>query len=238
MARREADAFIDQILSHATPEQRDKTAHYFKTDAGGYAEHTVFAGVRMGDVFSLAKEHLDLSVEALDIVLQHPVHEVRAGALSVMDKQARRKRTPTDHRAAIFDLYLRRHDRIDNWDLVDLAAPHVVGGWLFDKPRDVLFELARSAVVWERRTAIMATLFFVRNDDLDDTFALAELLLGDNHDMVHKPTGGVLREAGRRDKPRLLAFLDAHAAQMPRTMLRVAMEHLDADTRAHYRSLA
>src|SRR6201990_376754 len=130
------------------------------------------------------------------------------GAMSVMDFQARAKRTSAEHRKALCDLYLRRHDRINNWDLVDRSAPHVVGGYLSDKPRKVLYKLARSKNVWERRTAIVSTWYFVRQGDLDDTFKLAEVLLNDDHDLIHKAAGGWLREAGKRDRQRLLDFLE------------------------------
>jgi 3-methyladenine DNA glycosylase AlkD len=112
-----------------------------------------------------------------------------------------------------------------------------VGGYLADRPRDVLYELARSGSLWERRTAIVATSYFIRDGELDDTFAIAELLLRDDEDLIHKAVGGWLREAGKKDRPRLLGFLDEHAAAMPRTMLRYAMEHLDPEQRAHYRGL-
>lgn len=153
-----------------------------------------------------------------------------------MDKQARRKRTSGSRRKELFDLYLRRMDRINNWDLVDLAAPYVVGGYLFDKPRHILYELARSDNVWERRTAIYATAFFIRQADLADTFRIAKLLLNDDHDLIHKTVGGWLRAAGIKDRQRLLEFLDQHAAAMPRTMLRYAIEHLDKDYRSHFMS--
>jgi 3-methyladenine DNA glycosylase AlkD len=173
----------------------------------------------------------------IERLLDSPVHEVRAGALSIMDKATRRKRTPDARRKELFDLYLRRIDRINNWDLVDLAAPYVVGGYLFDKPRDILFDLARSQDVWERRTAILSTLYFARQGDLDDIYRIAEILLDDGHDLIHKAVGGMLREAGKHDRPRLLRFLDERAATMPRTMLRYAIEHLDDQQRAHYRQL-
>lgn len=230
------EGFVEQLFALRTDEQQEKIQRYFKTGEGEYAASTRFMGVRMGDVFRLAKTFIDLTPADLERLLDRDEHEVRVGALSVMDKQARRKRTSEERRRELFELYLRRHDRIDNWDLVDLAAPHVVGGWLYERPRDVLDELARSEVVWERRTAVMATLYFVRQGDLDDTYRLAERLLNDEHDLIHKPVGGMLREAGKHDRQRLLDFLDDHAAQMPRTMLRYAMEHLDADLRAHYRA--
>ena len=138
---------------------------------------------------------------------------------------------PGRRRTELFELYLRRHDRIDNWDLVDLAAPNVIGDYLLGRPRDILYDLARSANPWERRTAIYSTLAFVRKGDVTDTFGIARILVDDPHDLVQKPTGGMLREAGKKDEPALLAFLDNHAATMPRTMLRYAVERLDPEQR-------
>ncbi len=155
-----------------------------------------------------------------------------------MDWQARRRSTPADRRRALYELYLRRHDRIDDWDLVDRAAPHVVGGYLADRPRDPLYVLARSRHWWERRTAIVATWFFIRRGELDDTFALAEVLVDDPVELVQKAVGGWVREAGKRDLPRLRDFLDRHAATMPRTALRYAVEHLDAEERRHYMAMS
>jgi 3-methyladenine DNA glycosylase AlkD len=191
----------------------------------------------MGQVFALAKEHIDMPPVEIEKLLESPVHELRAGAMSIMDKQGRRKKTPESRRKELYDLYLRRTDRINNWDLVDLGAPYVVGRYLFDKPRGVLYELARSENVWERRTAIVATSYFIRQGDVVDTFGIAEILLDDEHDLIHKATGGWLRETGKKDREQLLRFLDRYAATMPRTMLRYAVEHLDGDQRAHYMSM-
>lgn len=227
-----ARLFTERLAAHASPAERDKALRYFPSDG-----NDVFIGVRMGQVFELAKEFIDMPTDEIERLLESPVHEVRAGGLSIMDKQARRKTTPESRRKELFDLYLRRTDRIDNWDLVDLAAPYVVGGYLFDKPRTVLYQVARSRNTWERRTAIVSTLYFVRNGDVADTFKIAEILLDDDHDLIHKPTGGLLREAGKKDLAGLLSFLDRHAATMPRTALRYAIERLDEDRRTHYRSL-
>jgi 3-methyladenine DNA glycosylase AlkD len=232
-----ADQFVVRLVTYAAPAEADKLQRYFKAGPGQYGEGDVFAGVRMRDVFALAKEFVDMPSGEIERLLDSPVHEVRAGALSIMDKSARHKRTPDARRQELFELYLRRMDRIDNWDLVDLAAPHVVGGYLFDKPRDVLFELARSESVWERRTAIVSTLYFARQGDLDDIYRIADILLHDDHDLIQKAVGGLLREAGKHDRPRLLGFLDQRAPTMPRTMLRYSIEHLDDQQRAHYRGL-
>ncbi len=194
-------------------------------------------GVPMGSVFALAREFIEMPLDEVEKLLDSPLHHARVGAMSIMDKQARSKRIPDSRRKDLFDLYVRRLDSINNWDLVDLAAPYVVGGYLADKPRDVLYELAASPNTWARRTAITATAYFLRQGDLDDTFLLAEMLLHDPHDLVQKPVGSWLREAGKQDQARLLAFLDRHAAAMPRVTLRFAIEHLDKAQRDHYLEL-
>jgi 3-methyladenine DNA glycosylase AlkD len=191
----------------------------------------------MRDLFALAKEFIGMAVGDIEIVLDDPAHDARVGAVSIMDWKARRKGTGDEERRALYELYLHRHDRIDTWDLVDRAAPHVVGGYLADRPRDVLLRLARSENWCERRTAIVATWFFIRQDDLDDTFAVAEILADDPEELVQKAVGGWIREAGKRDQGRLTEFLDRHAATMPRTALRYAVEHLAPDARQHYLSL-
>ena len=193
--------------------------------------------VPMGRIFALAKEFLPMEPPQIESLLKSSDHAMRVGAVSIMDFQARRRGTPESRRADLFELYLRRHDRIDTWDLVDRAAPYVVGGYLVDRPRDPLYVLAGSEHWWERRTAIVATYYFIRNGDLDDTFAIAELLAHDSEPLVQKAVGGWVREAGKRDPARLLEFLDRHAPSMPRTALRYAVDNLDTGTRRHYLDL-
>ena len=230
-----ADRFVQELEEHRSPEKVEGYRRSFKADEDVQVDR--FMGVSMGHVFALAKEFIDMPPAEIDVLLEHPAHEARVGAVSIMDFQARRKRTLEDRRKELFDLYLRGHDRIDNWDLVDRAAPYVIGGYLSDKPRDVLYTLARSANVWERRTSIVSTYFFIRQGDVADTFAIAEILVDDPHDLIQKAVGGWLREAGKKDPERLLDFLDDHAATMPRTALRYAVEHLDRQRREHYMSL-
>jgi 3-methyladenine DNA glycosylase AlkD len=225
-----AELFISRLVALASPEEREKIQRYFKGGVSGAI------GVRMREVFDLAKEFVDLPPAELNALLDSPIREARVGALSVMDKQARLKRTDEERRKELYDLYLSRMDVIDNWDLVDLAAPWVIGRYLEDKPRDVLDELARSANPWERRTAVYAALYFTRKGDNDDIYRLAELLIADPHDLIHKAVGGVLRGAGQKDRPRLLAFLDRYAGAMPRAMLTCAIEHLTAEEKAAYRA--
>lgn len=204
-------------------------------DLGSAADE--FNDVSMGQVFALAKEFMAMPPEEVEKLLESPIHKVRAGAVSIMDWQARSRKTSEARRQELFDLCIRRHDRINDWDLVDRSAPYVVGGYLFDKPRDILYKLARSKNMWERRTAIVSTYYFIRQGDLDDTFRIAEILVHDREDLVQKAVGGWVREAGKKDRKKLLSFLDKFAATMPRTTLRYAVEHLDKKQKEHYMRL-
>lgn len=228
----DAARFIEQLTAQGSPEEKQKTLRYFKQTEGDE-----FIGVRMGQVFALAKANIDMPPDEIEKLLENPIHEVRAGGLSIMNQQARRKKTPESLRKELFELYLRRHDRINNWDLVDLAAPYVVGGYLHDKPRDVLYTLVKSGNMWERRTAIIATLYFLKRGETADSLKIAELLLSNDQDLIHKATGWALRVAGDVDRPQLITFLDQHAATMPRTTLRYALEHFDKPERDYYMGL-
>lgn len=192
------------------------------------------SNIPMRQIFALAKDFIDMAPAEIETLLENPLHAVRVGAVSIMDWQARNKKTSQERRKELFDLYIRRHDRINNWDLVDRSAPFVVGSYLFDKPRDILYKLARSENPWERRTAIVATDYFLRQGDVGDTFKIGEILVHDPHDLVQKAVGGWVRQAGKTDLPQLLRFLDTYAATMPRIILRYAIEHLEEAQREHY----
>ncbi|CAG7659019.1 DNA alkylation repair protein [Paenibacillus allorhizosphaerae] len=222
-----ADSFVARLQAPLSPDERMKIQ-------SGEDEGDAFKEVRMGDVFALAKEFIDMPPEEIEKLLESPIHKVRVGALSIMDKQARRKKTPVSRRKELFELYLRRTDRINNWDLVDVSAPYVIGGYLVDKPRDILYELACSDNIWERRTAIVSTYYFIRQGDVADTFKIGEILVHDDQHFIQTALGGWVREAGKRDRQALLSFLDQYAATMPRTALRFAIEHLDKAQRNYY----
>lgn len=232
-----AKAFIEKLKANASPIEQEKIQRYFKSGEGEYGEGDVFMGIRMGTLFKLSEEFIDMTAAEIEKLLESEIHEVRAGAVSIMNKKGRSKKTTEEQRKELFDLYLDRHDRINNWDLVDLGAAYVIGRYLFDKPRKILYQLARSKNIWERRTAIVSTSYFLMKKQVDDTFDIAELLVNDEHDLIHKAAGGWIRQAGKTDRKRLLIFLDKHAATMPRTFLRYAIEHLDQRQKKFYMSL-
>jgi 3-methyladenine DNA glycosylase AlkD len=223
-----ADEFLKKLSALRSPAVAESHNHLASDD------DDVILGVRMGHVFALAKEFMDMPLVEVEKLLESPIHEARVGAVSIMDFQARSKKTPEARRKELFNLYIKRHDRINTWDLVDRSAPYVVGGYLFDKPRKILYKLARSKNMPERRTAIVSTGYFIRQGDVDDTFKIAEMLLTDEHDLIHKATGWMLRAAGGVDRQKLLTFLDKYAARMPRTTLRYATEHFDKKQRDKY----
>jgi 3-methyladenine DNA glycosylase AlkD len=227
-----AATFIAALEAEATEAERVKYERYFPPGSMRPGDH--FVGVPMGRVFALAGEFASMPLDEIEELLESDIHEARAGAVKVLALRAFARGAREHVRAESFDLYLRRHDRIDSWDLVDLGAPYIIGPYLFDKPRDQLDQLAASESPWERRTALYATIAFVRTGQVDDAFRISERLIDDPHDSVQKAVGTVLRAAGDRAPERLRAVLDRHAATMPRVSLRMAIEKLDKPHRDHY----
>ena len=197
---------------------------------GGYGEGDTIVGVSVPDARAIAIRHADLPLGSVVRLLRSRIHEERLVALLILVRQFE---TGDDElRERIFRTYLGNTAHVDNWDLVDTSAPGIVGAYLLDRPRGPLRHLARSTSAWERRIAVVSTLALIRAGDHDETFRLARLLLRDEHDLIRKPVGWMLREIGKRDQPRLIEFLERHAHEMPRVMLRYAVERLDAPVRA------
>ncbi|GAA1441336.1 DNA alkylation repair protein [Leifsonia poae] len=216
---------------------------FFKTGPGQYGEGDVFIGVRVPQTRAVAKQFSALGLGEVEKLLDSEVHEHRLAGLIILNRLYEVASRPRTHDPAqldrIADFYLRavRRGRVNNWDLVDGSAEFVLGEHLVDRPRTVLFELAESDVLWERRVAVLSTFAFIKHGDATTTLELAELLLDDREDLMHKAVGWMLREVGKRvDIGALLWFLDANAARMPRTMLSYATEHLTPEQRADYRS--
>ena len=231
-----AEEFFRRMQQLQTKADLKQYHRFFKFDEAD-PEGDQFLGVRMGTVFALAKELMNMEPSEIEKLLESKFHDVRVGAVSIMDFQARSKATSDKRKEEIFKLYLRRHDRINDWDLVDRSAPYVVGMYLANRPRTILRKLAKSKSIWERRTAIVATGYFIRQNELDETFAIASLLVADREDFVHKATGWMLRASGDRDQKRLIRFLDNNLDKMAPVLVRYATEKLGKSLRKYYMDL-
>ena len=232
-----AKKFVERLKTFQSDEERRKIQRYFRSGEGEYAHGDTFIGVRMGTLFALAKAFVAMSPAEIEKLMESDIHEARAGAMSIMGQQAMLRGTTEARRKELYDLYLRRHDRINNWDLVDLAAKPVVGQYLADKPRGVLRQLAKSKNMWERRTALYACLWFIMKlKETKDTEEVCALLVGEKEEIIQKAVGTLVRCISI-DRPRLHAFLQAHAARMPRVMLRYAIEKLSPAERAKYMAM-
>ena len=201
-------------------------ASFFKTGKGQYSEHDQFLGIRVPELRLLATQYSSLPLEELQFLITSPFNEERLLALLILDKQ-------TD-KAKRYQFYMNNIAYVNNWNLVDLSAHNIVGAYLFNQDMDQLYPLAKSSLMWERRIAIVATWYFIRNNYFHHTIEIAQMLLNDHHDLIHKASGWMLREMGKKDQKPLIEFLNHHAAQMPRTMLRYAIERFPQETRRAY----
>jgi 3-methyladenine DNA glycosylase AlkD len=222
----------------ASAERARVSAGFFKTGKGEYGEGDVFIGVAVPDVRKIVRAHRELPLDDVDALLRSKVHEERLVAvLLLVDRFARAKKDPAQ-RTAIAELYLDRLEFVNSWDLVDSSAPHIVGAWLVDRDRTLLDRLARAKALWPRRVAMIATQYFIRNGEADDALRIAHALVADPHDLMHKAVGWMLREVGTSvDLELLRGFLRTHAATMPRTMLRYAIEKLPEAERKRWMAL-
>lgn len=212
-----------ELEAAASPAKAKVLRWFFKTGPGEYGEGDRFRGIVVPVLRAIAKRHRSLGWGDLGRLLRSPFHEDRLAALMILVLRVEKAAPAEKDRAMAF--YLARTRHINNWDLVDLSAPAVVGARLVEKNEPaLLFELVRSPVLWERRIAMVGSFAFIRGGRPGVAFALAERLLGDSEDLIHKAAGWMLREAGKRDRAGLVAFLESHAAAMPRTMLRYAIE--------------
>jgi 3-methyladenine DNA glycosylase AlkD len=226
-------AVISRTLQAAGDTERAVHAQrYFKTGKGQYGEGDVFLGIRVPELRRFAVMFSDTAHGELVELLQSPFHEARLLALLILVRGY--QRGDSSQRKAIFDLYLANTTWINNWDLVDLSAPNIVGGQLGPGKHALLTRLAKSTSLWERRIAILATAAFIRAGYYDETLRISALLLHDEHDLIHKAVGWMLREVGKKDRAVEEQFLEQHAAHMPRTMLRYAIEKFPPALRSHY----
>ena len=217
-----------QALTNA--EKREIFPRFFKAGKGEYGEGDRFLGVTVPNIRAIAKLHKDISIEEIRGLIQSEWHEVRLCALIIMVEKSKKKDEAL--RKELFNLYLSQTKRINNWDLVDLSCRFIIGEYLLDKSRDILYQLAQSSLLWDNRIAIVSTYAFIRKGQLEDTYALSDLMMHHPHDLMHKAIGWMLREAGKRDSERLYDYVMSHRADMPRTMLRYAIEKFSPKERA------
>ena len=207
----------------ANPETAKVAQHFFKTGPGQYGEGDIFLGIKVPMLRELAKEYKDIEFAEAEKLLHSEIHEERSFALMLWLKLYSHKNASAQ-KELIFHRYLANTDWINNWDLVDSTAPHIVGDFLFARDRKILYQLAKSGSLWERRISIIATQYFIRKNDFADTLKIAALHLNDREDLMHKACGWMLREVGERELKPLEEFLEKHFQKMPRTMLRYAIE--------------
>jgi 3-methyladenine DNA glycosylase AlkD len=220
-----------RMRQSADPERTGLLQKFFKTGPGEYGEGDLFLGLRVPQVRSLAKDHHSLDLRSVVTLLHSRVHEERLFALLVMVARYRREEHLRDK---VYRLYLENTRWINNWDLVDSTAGHIVGAHLRDRDRSILRKLCRSESLWERRIAVISTSYFIRRGDFGDTLTLAGLLLDDGEDLIHKAVGWMLREVGKRDRRVLEGWLRERYGTMPRTMLRYAIERFPEPLRRRY----
>lgn len=221
-----------ELKNKSRAERAAISQRYFKTGKGQYGEGDIFIGLTVPQSREISKSHKELSFEEIEDLLQSKIHEERLIALYILVFKFKREAKK------VFDFYLKNTKHINNWDLVDSSAHLIVGEYLMDKPRELLYSLARSESLWEKRIAIIATFQFIRKNQFEDTIKIAEILMNDKHDLIHKAVGWMLREMGKKSEKILEDFLKKHARKMPRTMLRYSIEKLSAEKKKLYMTKA
>jgi len=226
------NTLTETLQNLANPKIAEHSQRFFKTGPGEYGEGDRFLGIRVPELRKAARKFRHLALDDLGRLLQSEWHEVRLTALFILVLQY--EKADEQLREKIFRFYIQNLDRVNNWDLVDSSASRIAGHYLFDKDRSLLYELAESENLWKLRVAIISTGYFISRGDFDDTFHIAEMLLHDEHDLIHKAAGWMIRETGKKDREAMERFLVSHYRNMPRTMLRYAIEHLPEDRRKAY----
>lgn len=231
---------VEQKLFKLKRKEKRKTlSRFFKTGVGEYGEGDIFWGITVPEQRKIAKDFLYLKFIDLENLLKSPAHECRLTALLILTYQYEIAIKNKDHKIkkSIYSFYIKNIKCINNWDLVDTSAPTIVGEYLFDKDRSVLYKFAKSKSLWEKRISIISTLYFIKQKDFNDTLKISEILLSDKHDLIHKAVGWMLREVGKKDEKPLYAFLKKHIKNIPRTALRYAIEKFPIEKKKFYLSL-
>lgn len=222
-----------ELQSRADPEKARVLQRFFKTGQGQYGAGDVFIGVMVPDSRQVAEKFGGLQLGEVKALLDSGVHEERLVALLILVRKYGRA-SGNKEKEEVVKFYIGNIKQVNNWDLVDLSAPGILGAHLMNGDRRLLYRLAKSDSVWERRIAIVATLHFIRNNDFSDTLKIAKMLLADSHDLIHKAAGWMLREVGKRDLAAEEAFVARHCRSMPRTMLRYAIERFPENKKRRY----
>ena len=225
-------AVANAIKHQANPEKAAFAQRFFRTGKGEYGEGDVFLGLTVPQMRTIAKQHKQLPLKDIARLLKSKYHEFRLTALHILVYQY--EKANEQGKKERYDFYMQHLGRVNNWDLVDSSAHKIVGDWLLERDKKILYKLAKSKTLWERLVAIVATGWFIRSGKLQDTFALSELLVDDSEDLMHKAVGWMLREAGKKDVVQLEKFLKKHYKTMPRTMLRYSIEKFPEKTRKMY----
>lgn len=225
----------NELKKLVEPNQATKLQGYFKTGKGQYGEGDTFLGIKVPILRRVSKGFTNLKLKEVEKLLHSKIHEHRLVALFILTNKF--YSGDRDQKKEIFNLYIKNAKFVNNWDLVDLSAPKISGPYLLDKDRKILYKLAKSKNLWEKRIAIMSTCTFIINNDFMDTFNISEILLNDKHDLIHKAVGWMLREIGNKDIKEEEKFLDKYALRMPRTMLRYAIEKFPEKKRLYYLKL-
>ena len=226
---------IAYLHSFANPKKVEESKRFFKTGVGEYGEGDKFLGITVPNIRVAVKRYrFELSLEELSKIIQSKFHEERAFALMVLVCKVRAKRVVKESKEEIFNFYIQHKAFVNNWDLVDVSAPYVMGGYLLDKDRGILYEFAQSDNLWEKRIAIISTFAFINAHQFRDTFAIADILLHDEHDLIHKAVGWAIRNVGIKNFHEEETFLKTRYKNMPRTMLRYAIEKFDEPLRQKY----
>ncbi len=226
-----SDDVKKELLEMQNTEKAVHLSRFFKTGKGEYGEGDCFWGIKVPDQRKTAKKFRNIDLSELDYLIRDPVHECRLTSLLILVEKY--EKTVSD-RKKIVDFYLDNIKYINNWDLVDLSAPKILGAWLYDRERELLYSLAGSRDLWKQRISILSTMYFIKKGDFFETFSISELLLKHEHDLIHKAVGWMLREIGKKNLEEEEKFLKKHYREMPRTMLRYSIERFEEEKRQKY----
>ena len=226
------DSLLQELENYKNPLRAKHSQRFFKTGRGEYGEGDIFWGIKTPILRSLAKKYSNLTLAEIKKLLDSPVHDQRFLGLAILINQY--KKADSKLRKSIYRFYLKNIHAVNNWDLVDISCHHIIGNYLLNKPKTLLYDYSKSKDLWLRRISIISTFAFIRTDQFPPTLTISHALLNDNHDLIHKAVGWMLREVGKKNQLILEKFLDKYVKKMPRTMLRYSIEKFDEPKRQYY----